>query len=91
MPCTCDGYPDPEPDTHNGPLAEMLCESLAAHEARGEMSCFSRATLDWWAEHKKRDAARVAQDLAEARTAEARAAAVAKLTPFERSLLGVEE
>ncbi len=90
MPCTCDGYPEPEPDTHNGPVAEMLCKALQDHEARGEMGCFDAATLDWWEEHKRRDKARVEQDLLQAQTDKARAKALSKLSPYERKLLGVE-
>lgn len=91
MPCTCDGYPEPEPDLHNGPLAEMLCASMQEHEKRGDMGCFTKEQLEWWEEHKKRDKARVEQDLAEARTEKARKKALAKLTPFERGLLGLRD
>lgn len=87
MPCRCDGYPEPEPDTHNGPLAETLCKTLQEHEARGEMSCFNEATLRWWEEHKRRDKARVEEDLRRATEAKARNEALAKLTPYERELL----
>lgn len=87
MPCRCDDYPEPEPDLHNGPLAEMLCATMADHEARGEMSCFSKDQLTWWKEHKKRDAARLKEDARRAKTAADKKAALAKLTPYERSLL----
>lgn len=89
MPCTCDGYPEPERDTHNGPVAEALCKVMQEHEVRGEMGCFDAATLAWWEEHKARDAARIKQDLAEKRTLLARKAALEKLTPYERKLLGL--
>jgi hypothetical protein len=89
MPCTCDGYPEPEPDTHNGPLAEALCKVLQEHEKRGEMGCFDKPTLEWWEEHKRRDAARVAEDLRRATKARKKAEALAKLTPYERRLLGL--
>jgi hypothetical protein len=88
MPCTCDGYPEPKPDLHNGFLAEALCKVMAEHEARNEMGCFTKEQLDWWKEHKRRDKIRVAQDLKKAQTEEARARALAKLTPYERKLLG---
>lgn len=91
MPCTCEGYPEPEPDLHNGPLAEMLCKTMAEHEERGEMSCFSEEQLAWWKEHKKRDKARLDQDMRRKRTEKAKNAALAKLTPYERKLLGVRE
>lgn len=90
MPCTCYGYPDPEPDIHSGSLADALCKVLQEHEARGEMGCFDEATLKWWEDHKERDRARVEEDLREAERRNARAEALAKLTPFERKLLGVE-
>lgn len=89
MPCTCDGYPEPKPDLHNGPLADMLCAVLQNHEARGEMGCFSAATLKWWEEHKARDKARVEQDLRDAIKRKQRDAVIAKLTPYERKLLGL--
>lgn len=90
MPCRCDGYPEPTGlDLHNGALADMLCTAMQEHEARGEMNCFTAEQLAWWAEHKQRDAARIQQDLKAAQTTAAREAALAKLTPFERSLLGL--
>lgn len=89
MPCTCDGYPEPEPDLHNGPLAEMLCASMQDHEARGEMSCFTADQLAWWEEHKRRDTERVMLDLRREQTEAERAAALEKLSPYERKLLGL--
>ncbi len=91
MPCNCDGYPEPEPDTHSGPVAEALCKVMQEHEARGEMGCFDAEALAWWEEHKRRDRQRLAQDLANAELKNKRAEALAKLTPFERQLLGLGE
>jgi ABC-type cobalamin/Fe3+-siderophores transport system ATPase subunit len=70
-------------------LAEALCKVLQEHEARGEMSCFDASTLAWWEEHKARDRMRVAEDLRRADAENARQAALDKLTPFERQLLGL--
>lgn len=64
MPCTCDGYPEPD-NTHNGELAEMLCKTMWAHEQKGALSCFSEEQLRWWEEHKKRDRDRILQDLSQ--------------------------
>ena len=89
MPCTCTGYPEPEADTHNGPLADALCKVMQEHEAREEMGCFDASALKWWEDHKARDRARVEQDLREADRCNARAEALAKLSPFERRLLGL--
>lgn len=89
MPCNCDGYPAPEPDQHNGPLAEALCKVLQEHESRGEMSCFDAATLRWWKEHKRRDKLRLEIDMKRAQTERDRKEALAKLTAYERKLLGI--
>jgi hypothetical protein len=64
---------------------------MQEHEARGEMSCFTAEQLAWWKEHKRRDELRVKKDLRRARSKKAKAAALAKLTPYERKLLGVED
>lgn len=90
MPCTCDGYPEPEPDLHNGPLAEMLCATMQEHEARGEMGCFSKEQLKWWKEHKRRDKMRVLQDMQAAKNEHDKKKALSKLTAYERKLLGVK-
>lgn len=90
MPCTCDGYPEPPRDDHNGPAADALCKVLQEHEARGEMGCFDAKTLAWWEEHKARDRARLQQDMSRAHDEAQRAAAIAKLTPFEIALLGIK-
>lgn len=90
MPCSCDGYPAPEPDLHSGQVAEALCKVMVEHEARGEMSCFDAATLKWWEEHKRRDRRRLQIDMLRQRTDQERAAALLKLTPHERNLLGLK-
>ena len=89
MACECRGYPEPEPDLHNGPLAEQMCAIMAAHEARGEMSCFTADQLVWWEEHKKRDLARLTQDWKSIQEKADRQALLAKLTPYEKELLGL--
>ena len=89
MPCTCDGYPAPTPDLHSGPVADALCKVMQDHEARGEMGCFDADALKWWEDHKARDNARVTQDLNDAALRNKRAEALARLTLFERELLGL--
>jgi hypothetical protein len=90
MPCTCEGYPAPEPDTHNGPLAEALCKVLQEHEARNEMECFDFPTLKWWEEHKLRDRLRIEKDLREQKELIDRENAIKKLSSYERRLLGIK-
>ena len=89
MPCRCDGYPEPELNLHNGPVADALCKVMQEHESRGEMSCFDAPTLAWWEKHKKRDLARVQRDIEKAIRKNQKAEALAKLTLFERQLLGL--
>jgi hypothetical protein len=86
MPCTCDGYDEPEPNVHNGKVAEMLCEIMWDHEQRDEMSCFSKDQLDWWREHKKRDRDRVRRDISRVRGSLARRNAIAALSHYEYML-----
>lgn len=43
----------------------------------------------WWKEHSAKDAARIAKEQSARKAEEARKAALAKLTPAERKLLGV--
>jgi hypothetical protein len=70
-------------------MAEMLCAIMREHEDRGEMGCFSQEQLAWWEEHKRRDTERVREDMNRATTEAEKAAALAKLTPYERHLLGL--
>jgi hypothetical protein len=89
MPCTCDGYPD-IPDYHKGPAADALCKVMKEHEARGEMGCFDAATLEWWEEHKRRDAEKAEYERQFAAREKARGDAMKKLTPEERRALGLD-
>ena len=43
----------------------------------------------WWRDHQKADKARIERELKEARTRAAKAAALAKLTEYEKALLGL--
>jgi hypothetical protein len=90
MPCNCDGYPEPQPDLHNGPLAEALCMLMQDIEASGNMQDVDAATMAWWEEHKARDKARIKHELMQAEEEQKRQEAIDKLTPFERKLLGLE-
>jgi hypothetical protein len=90
MPCSCDGYPEPKPDLHNGPLAEALCKLMQEREASGDMQGIDAPTLAWWEEHKERDKARIEYELMQAEKQQKRQEALDRLTPFERKLLGLE-
>ena len=48
-----------------------------------------RELATWWEEHQEDDRRRVEREVKEAQTKKDKAAAIAKLTPYERKLLGV--
>lgn len=79
-------------------LTAELCELLSilteeerarivynAHDPR------SRRLADWWERHLERDRCRLADDLKALHDEKEREAAIAKLTPHERKILGIEE
>lgn len=88
---------------HDSPVAAMLCAVLGqiAFDQSGKVAASIRLTdlpadvQEWWKEHKKRDAlrhrkealAKLAKETVKRRNKE-REAALAKLTPKERKLLG---
>lgn len=47
--------------------------------------------IEWWDEHKRKDIAKRKEEMKEQKNSEARAAALEKLTPDERKLLGLKE
>lgn len=67
-------------------LCRRLC--LLSDDAVRELSLELQM---WWRDHKKADADRLERELAEKRDAAERQAAIAKLTPHERKLLGLED
>lgn len=76
---------------HNSHLAEICCtlckelEELNALYKRNKP--LPKAAANWWNEHKKRDAEKLAKEKAVKDENEARKQALAKLTPAERKLL----
>jgi hypothetical protein len=49
----------------------------------------SRNLADWWEDHQERDRERIRTELKDKRDKATRQKAVAKLTPYERRLLGL--
>ena len=66
-------------------MVNELCEAL---QARDVAQCSLEMQL-WWRDHQAADKARRERDLAQAKTDAEREAALAKLTPAERVLLGL--
>jgi len=68
-------------------LVQELCRKLQATD----VTKYSLEMQMWWRDHKRADEARVRREIESKATEEARAAAIAKLTPHERKLLGIKE
>lgn len=68
-------------------LVAKLCQRLQSVD----VTKYSLELQMWWRDHKEADKKRVEQEVAAARFQAERAAVIAKLTPYERELLGVRE
>jgi hypothetical protein len=66
-------------------MVARLCERLQFVDVKN----YSLLMQIWWRDHKKADKARAEAELAAAKDAEAKKAAIAKLTLHERKLLGI--
>ena len=93
MPCTYDESPWER--EQRAKLAELdrvtrlLC-SILKPLGRDHPLFDDAELLEWWAEHQRRDARRAADDAAMTKTEEERRAALSKLTPEERTILGIQ-
>lgn len=87
MPCRVD-----EPVIDEGPkYAQMLCYLCREYQAGTTFSDAidgHPALRAWWRQHEAEDAERLRREAEDARVAKAKRAALAKLTPKERALLG---
>lgn len=68
-------------------MVRKLCEALQNRD----VTQYSLEMQIWWRDHQEADKARCEQDLAKAETDAEREAALAKLTPHERQVLGFDE
>ena len=67
-----------------------LCEKLQ-NMSRKAISKTSLELQMWWRDHQEADRKRVEQSIKAKREHEERKKAIAKLTPYERNLLGLKE
>lgn len=67
-------------------LTRAACTAL---QSRTDVHLLSLELQMWWRDHKSADAARLKREHLALKTAKARKAAIAKLTPYERKLLGL--
>lgn len=73
-------------------LTRMLCETLTHVDESGYKTILnkrSKEVTQWWNEHQERDRKRRIAEGAELRRKSDKKAALAKLTPQERKLLGL--
>lgn len=66
-------------------MVEELCQRLQEVDA----TKYSLELQMWWRDHQAADKARIEHELARQKDLKARQAAIAKLTPHERKLLGL--
>ena len=67
-------------------LVDKLCSKLQQRD----VSELSLEMQIWWRDHQKADKARLQEEMKRLKDKELRKAAIAKLTPYERELLGVK-
>lgn len=67
---------------------QMVSELCAALQSRDVTQCSLEMQI-WWRDHQAADKARCERELAQTKTDAEREAALAKLTPAERRLLGL--
>lgn len=102
MPCQVD-YPDDGSEEKRWKdlqniadnVTRMLCEMCARLEAENLTHLLTAPTKEWWEEHKKIDAERIAREERKQKIASDRKAlrksALGKLTPEERKVLGIKK
>lgn len=66
-------------------LVPKLCETLQGLDT----TKYSLELQMWWRDHRMADEARVSREIAKAKSDRERVVALAKLTPYERKLLGL--
>lgn len=78
---------------NNGSSTERLnrkTKELCSALQKTDVSKFSLEMQIWWRDHQEADKKRLEQESRKKRKEEARKKALAKLTPYERGLLGIE-
>lgn len=93
----CDGGPHyttteefEEYAAHRSKTAAYLCAIMQTFTP-DFIKSLPVAIHHWWEEHQERDRKRVQQELEQAEESKKRAEALAKLTPYERGLLGIRD
>lgn len=88
MPCTDGGNQESYESEEVKTLTKYLCEAMQ-HVPMGNRDGLSLALRKWWKEHQAEDRERVKQEMRQIDDEKKKKAAIKKLTPYERSLLGL--
>lgn len=83
------GYHPRVYNKHTSVDGNAMTEALCSRLQKLNVSDYSLEMQMWWRDHMLADTQRVVRELAEEQTGKAREAALAKLTPYERSLLNL--
>jgi hypothetical protein len=70
-------------------LADQMVEQLCSRLQTLDVTKYSLEMQTWWRDHQKADKERLEKELEEATLQQHREAALAKLTPYEKGLLGL--
>lgn len=71
-------------------MTEIACQAMAALESLDELKLMSAEANEWWQEHKAIDALRKSREVRKREKAEAKKKALAKLSPDEKEVLGLD-
>jgi hypothetical protein len=70
--------------------ADAMVSELCSRLQAVDVTKYSLEMQMWWRDHQRADEVRLRKDLEDAKTDAAKRAALAKLTPHERRLLGLQ-
>lgn len=72
------------------PAADAMVAELCSRLQNVDVKQYSLELQMWWRDHQAADQKRLQHEMARKKTDEDRAFAIAKLTPYERELLGIQ-
>jgi hypothetical protein len=73
------------------PSSDEMVQELCSRLQKLDVTKYSLEMQVWWRDHQKADKERLERGIREATELKARAEAMAKLTPYERGLLGLTD
>ena len=90
-----DNYEGYHPDAYGKGLTNSHCDKLTAQLCKKlqetDVTKYSLEMQMWWRDHQKADKERLEKEIESAKKESDKKKALAKLTPYERELLGYKE